>query len=929
MKKYLLLLFILISVVQISLAQNGKVEGKVLSSRNEPLIGVSVRVVGLSSGATTDVEGRFVITLPAGKKYSLTLSYLGYTTKTVADVNIVKDAVEHLDVVLEDNNNQLKGVTIQGTSSNAQRETTNSLVTLQRNSTAVASVLAADFIRRTPDKNTGEVLKRVSGASIKDNKFVIVRGLSDRYNAAFLNNAQMPSSEPDKKVFTFDVIPSVLIDNIVINKTATPDLTGEFAGGIVQIQTKDLPSKKIFNISVSLGYNTQSTFKDFTSNQRNNLDWLGFDNGTRRLPAGFPENRQQYAGKPDVTKAEYTHLFKSDVYKEVKKTAAPIQSYALTYANTIDLKGGAKFGTVVGLIYRQSQNIFPDTERSRYYADRSNTDNEYIFKYREDQNVYNVNWGALANFTYLKGRHKISFKNLFNRNFEDKYVTRTGTNENNNANVMFNSSFLNQRSLYSTQLEGVHQLTTSGVRFTWNLNGSMNYKTQPDYRVVEYRTPLENPTATPVLNDDETRRFFSELQDYSAGFNASLLIPFKLFDEKQSLKIGGSSLLRLRNFEARNFQYTGSQEALLKPINQIFQPENIGADKIFLNEVTQNTDKYFGISVVDGMYLMFDNKITDNLRAIWGVRAEYFQQFLRTRDLSAENVIVNTEKWDFLPSLNLTYSLNTKNQLRLAGSMTVARPEFREIAPFAFFDYDAIYGVSGNPALERTQIYNADLRYEYYPKPGEAFSFGLFYKDFRNPIEFIMNPASNADRQNYEYANAVKAVTYGAEVEIRKELFKNVSVFSNLTYSFSKVTFNNVSAGGKEESTSRPLQGQSPYLFNVGFQYTNVKTGLSSSILYNKIGPRLALVGSPPPGAGFYDVYDKSRDLVDFQIAKRIIKSRGEIKLTVSDILNQSITQYDNIGEKEGYNRAHGDRFTNSYKPGTTFTIGFTYDFIK
>lgn len=926
-KRYLLLLLLCVCVQQL-FAQSGKITGKVVSAKNEPLIGVTVKVVGLTTGATTDVEGRYTINITAGKTYSVSFSYVGYKPKTVADIKVTTGGLENLDVVLEDNSSQLAAVTVTGTSS-VKKETTNSLLVLQRNSPAVSSVLAADFIRRTPDKNTGEVLKRVSGASIQDNKFVIVRGLSDRYNAAFINNAQLPSSEPDKKVFSFDVIPSVLIDNIVINKTATPDITGEFAGGLVQIQTKDLPSTNVLSIGINLGYNTQSTFKDFTSNHRNKRDWLGFDDGTRKLPAGFPENRQQYSGKTNEGKAELTRLFKSDVYREVKSTVLPIQSYNLTFANTANLKGGARFGTVIGIIYRQAKSLFPGTERNRYDADRTNTDEDYIFKYRETQNIYNVNWGAIANFTYLRGNHKISFKNLFNRNFEDKYVHRTGTNLNNNATIDFYSSFLNQRSLYSTQLEGIHRLTESGVRFNWNINGSMNHKTQPDYRVVEQRKPVSDPSATPVLNDDETRRFFSNLRDYSIGFNASLLIPFKLFDEKHSVKVGGSSLARFRDFRARNFQYAGSQEALLKPLDEVFQPDNIGADKLYLNEVTQNTDKYFGASVVDGMYFMFDNKIAGKWRVIWGVRAEYFEQFLRTRDLSAENVIVNTEKWDILPSVNLTYSMNDRHQLRASGSITVARPEFREIAPFAFFDYDAIYGVSGNPDLKRTQIYNADLRYEYYPKPGEAFSFGVFYKDFKNPIEFIMNPASNADRQNYEYRNAVKATSYGAELEVRKDIARNFSVFTNLTYIFSEVTFNNLSAGGKEESSSRPLQGQSPYLLNAGLQYNNAKKGLTGALLYNRVGPRLYLVGSPPPGAGFYDVYDKPRDLLDFQIGKKILHNRGELKLTVSDIFNQYVAQYDNLTDKESYNQKDGDRITNRFKQGTTFTLGFTYDFIK
>ena len=921
---FVLLFFIINSTLS---AQSGKVEGRVKNTRNESLSGVSIIVEGSANGTFTDVEGRFSIQLPE-KTYQLTFSSLGYSSKTITDIAIRADSVTSVEVILEDTKTEMEGVVVKAPST-ARKETTSSLLVFQRNNTSLASVMAAEFIRKTPDKNTGEVLKRVSGASILDNKFVIIRGLGDRYNAAFINNAQLPSSEPDKKVFSFDVIPSVLIDNIVINKTATPDITGEFAGGLVQVQTKDVPAKNMLSLGLSFGFNTQSTFKDFTSNPRSGKDWLGFDDGTRSLPKGFPENRQQYAGKTNEQKAELTKLFRSDVYRQVVSTALPIQTYNLTWGHTSNLKNNAKFGAILSLIYRNSKLVYPGTERNRYDADRTNTESDYIFKYRETQNLYNVNWGAIANFTYINGNHKISFKNLFNRNFEDKYVNRLGTNLNNNANVEFYSSFLNQRSLYSTQLEGTHQLTESGVKFTWNLNGSLNTKTQPDYRVVEYRTPVSTTDATPIINDDETRRFFSDLKDYGAGFNASLLIPFNLLDEKQSLKMGGSSLGRFRNFEARNFQYSGSAEALRKTISEVFTSDNIAADKLFLNEVTQNTDKYVGVSVLDGAYLMLDNRFSEKVRVIWGVRAEYFEQVLRTKDLSAETVLVNTEKWDFLPSINTTYSFNSKNLLRVAGAITVARPEFREIAPFAFFDYDAIYGVSGNPNLERTRIYNADVRYEHYPQAGEALSFGLFYKNFRNPIEFIMNPGSNADRQNYEYQNAVSATSYGAELEARKNLYRNFSLFGNFTYIFSEVTFNNLSAGGIKETSSRPLQGQSPYLINLGLQYNNDDLGVSGSLLYNRIGPRLYLVGSPPPGAGFYNIYDKPRDLVDLQFSKKLIKGRGELKLTIADILNQYNAQYDNLSTKQAYNFSDGDRFTNRFRPGTTFNLGFTYEFLK
>jgi len=340
-----------------SFAQSIKLSGRITNQRNEPVAGASIIIEGTSIGTAADVEGRFSINLEPGKKYVLLISASGYTSKAVADVEASAGQNNTIDIVLEaSKGTELTGVVIRTT---RRQESTAALLSFQRNNSALSSGLAADFIRRTPDKNTGEVLKRVSGTSIQDNKFVIIRGLSDRYNSALINNAQLPSSEPDKKAFSFDVIPSSLVDNIIINKTATPELPGEFAGGLVQINTKDVPTKNFLTVGVSLGFNTQSVFKDFTSNERNGTDWLGFDNGTRKLPSSFPSTPQAYRALGGTNagvqqQLELSRQFNNDVYKEQQSTALPVQSYNITYGSSTKFTGGGTFGTVLALQYRNS-----------------------------------------------------------------------------------------------------------------------------------------------------------------------------------------------------------------------------------------------------------------------------------------------------------------------------------------------------------------------------------------------------------------------------------------------------------------------------------------------------------------------------------------------------------------------------------------------
>lgn len=918
------LFFIIIfsGIVSIAQAQTNRLSGKVLNSNNEPIPGVSIKISGQSTGTATDVEGRYALTLEPGKKYTLEVSAVGYASKSIADVEVGTDAGNELTIILEKAAKDIEGVTVRATS--RRQESTNALLAFQKNNVSVSSGIAADFIRRTPDKNTGEVLRRVSGTSIQDNRFVIIRGLSDRYNSAFINGAQLPSSEPDKKAFSFDVIPSQLIDNIIITKTAAPDLTGEFAGGLVQVVTKDIPTNNVLTFGVSLGYNTQSTFKDFYSNERGSTDWLGFSNG-RSLPSVYPKKYGEYGNLPIAQRIEISKAFRDDVYREEKSSAGPIQQYNLTWANVAKSKNNASFGSVIGLTYRNAKQLYTAKKFLPGY-----------FDYSDEQNKYNVNWGAVANFAWTRGKHKIAFKNLFNQLFEDNYYARSGVSLDNIQDVSLRSSIPNQRSLYTSQLEGTHQVF-NGIRLAWNVNYAYNSKQQPDLRVQTY-TRSQNTTEPFALNlrGNNTNRFFSNLTDHAVGYNASVTVPFTLGAHKQSMKIGGAGTMRFRNFRAiiLGFKEPANAALLQLPYDQVFNASNFSAEGFYFDPTLQNPwDKYYGISALSAGYVMFDNKLNDKIRIVWGSRFENFEQFLKSNTQNTDKAsVINTDKLDILPSVNFTFSPGSKTNFRIAASRTVARPEFREIAEFQFFDFEQIASTSGNPMLKRSSILNGDIRYEYYPKAGEVLSLGVFYKRFTDPIELRLDESSTGIRRVYKFQNGEKASLIGVEAEFRKSLgflggadwLNNLYFNGNVSVIFSKVTLENLnSSGEKLEATNRPLQGQSPYLINAGFQYDG-SAGLNLSLLYNRIGQRLALVGNDQ----FDDIYEKPRDLVDFQISQKIFKRKGEVRLTVSDILNQQVASYQNeneIKKATAYN-AGVDPIFSSYKQGTTFTLGFIYN---
>ena len=900
-------------------------QGRVFNTRNEPVPGASIQVAG-GRLVTADVEGRFRLGLEAGKTYSITVTSTGYNTKTLDDVRADAANDEPLNIVLETKVTTGEAIVIRST---RRQESTVALLNFQRTSASLSSGLAADFIRRTPDKNTGEVLKRVSGASIQENRFVVVRGLADRYNSAMLNSALLPSSEPDRKTFSFDVFPAALIDNVIIHKTATPEFIGEFSGGLVQVNTRDIPTKNQLSVGFGIGYNNQSTFQPFTANARNRFDALGFDDA-RNIPAGFPANARDYRalGKDAAGFAEQVKLtqsFRGDVYAERQIDAMPIQTFNLTYAHTKRFDKGGSLGTLVGLTYRRAQLLY-DVDR-RFHE----KDGTIVFDYKDQQNLYQVSWGGVANLSYVKGKHKVSWKNLFNQNYEDKYYERRGYNTSRLNDIALFSSYLNQRSLASSQLEGEHQLTKGGVKLKWNGNAAYNWKTQPDLRTALYARTI-NTNLPLEIDPDDTRRFYSDLKDYSFGGGGQLVVPMDWgTKERQTLKLGGSNLTRFRDFRSRIFRYnvaninTFVANNARKPVETAFLSDNMGSQGYVMDEFTNNVDSYFGISVLNAAYGMFDNNFGP-VRLIWGLRAENFQQLLTSRTQTGARSVRLTDKWDLLPSSNLMVKLGDRQNLRVSASRTVARPEFREIAEFAFFDYELNYGVLGDTNLRRSSVLNYDLRYEFYPKAGESLSIGAFYKDFTDPIELRLDPSSNADIRRYFYSNAIGARTVGFEVEARKSLdflaerLKDFVLFGNYTYIRSEVRFNDLSAGNKEVSADRPLQGQSPYLLNLGLQYTSPR--FNASVLYNRIGERLSLVGN----SEFPNVFERPRNLLDIQLSTKVLRKKGELKLNVSDLINNYVYHYENVDGPTAF-REGTDRLFFAYRPGTTVTLGFTYDF--
>ncbi|MDP1764367.1 MAG: TonB-dependent receptor [Sediminibacterium sp.] len=938
MKKIVSLLVLVVISLSV-FAQNAKIAGKVSNTRNEGLAGVTIKISGgLTGMIKTDVGGHFSFNAESGKKYSIILSYIGYQEKTIDDIQLTTEGEEEiLNVILEESNQLLEGVTVKATTrGSAKGETINALIAYQKNTSAVAQVISGEAIKRSPDKNTGEALKRVPGTSVQEGKYLVVRGLADRYNQAMLNGVLLSSTEPDRKTFSFDVFPAPMIDNIIINKAFVPELPGEWAGGLIQVNTKDVPSSNFLSIQLGTGFNTQTAGSDFYTYEGGKLDWLGFDDGKRGLPADMP-TRSVFNTLDQTQKIVYGKQF-TNIWSTTKNSSniLPVTNKSFQLSGGFNAKLGAKnkLGVILALTYNQS---FKRTNFDNRLYSITGGVASLNFDYYNDKYSQDVLWGALGNVTLQLGNNnKISWKTILNINSTDYTTKRTGKDfENdpiNGENIRATELALKANTFFNTQVTGDHNLPNLKLKLHWY--GSFNILDQyvPDQRRIQYNQNVIVPNSpyTLLVSASKTSqrsgsRYFGFLNDYVYTGGGDVAKNFAVNGLTQTVKAGYMLQVKDRLFNSRPFSiYLPSDNPALRllPEDAVFSNENFGTgfnNKFAFNEIFGDQYRYIANTILNAAFLQFDNQLTRKLRATWGLRWENFDQVVGSvQQKDPRHVYSKVD--DFLPGLNLTYKANEQTNIRLSGSQTVIRPEFRELSPFAFFDFDLGATTTGNKTLVRTKVSNADLRFEVYPKAGELFTLGVFYKYFDKPIELFFNQTGAGSSSTFNYINADKASGYGVEMDFRKKLdfiadgMRNFTFQGNFSYIYNRVT----SAG---TNLDRPMQGQSPYLINGALQYDVEKIGLSTTLLFNQIGRRILFVGS----SDYPPVWENPRALLDFQVAKKVLKRRGEVKLNVSDLLNQVAYYYHDLNDNGKFEKTT-DAISIARKYGTNVSISFAYN---
>jgi hypothetical protein len=762
-------------------------------------------VNGNKISTISNENAEYKVNLKSGV-YKINASYIGYTPYT-NQITLTSDTT--FDIIFVEDEKELTEVVVTAI---AQKVSDISVVKSIRNSSVVSDGVSIDFIKKTPDRNVGDALKRVSGVTIQNDKFVLVRGLADRYNSAILNKTPLPSTEPDRRAFSFDIIPTALIDNIIVSKSASANQPGDWSGGLVQITTKEV-SDNFFNISLGSGWGSVSTSKGFKLVQATDF------------PSTFPSTyKYRISGNGDK------RLF-------TKQIDNPTQT---DFQSIPNLNGGLSFGYTKGkfnsLFSSTIRNSFilNDIERKDY---QSST--ELAYDYKDILYTKRFSTNGLLNLTYL-GENRYSWKTLVNYQTDDTYLTRSGDNFDNVQNVLSNSSNHINNIVINSQFDGKLK------DLDFNLGYNFIFREQPDYRVnpITKSLGVNEPYATAWR---DTYRFWSVMDENS--FNGNLN------KDLGKIKVGGGYLKKIRGFNARIFRYLSTD---------------------MLDEITNNTDRYTADFDLGSVYSMYENE-WGKWKLNTGIRGEYNLFNVNTADFSGQKVNVNREYLDLLPSLNLSYNLE-KTKYRFSLSKTLARPEFREVANFAYYDFVRNAQILGNSKLEKSDIYNVDLKWELYPKAGENISVSVFGKQFIRPIEQIVADGSVPSNLLLTYTNPDNALLYGVELEFRKKVMSWLDVYTNTSVMNSEVNVNGV---------KRQLQGQSNYVINGGVNIH--KKNETLNITYNRVGDRISAVGFQ----GYPDIFENSRDVLDITFLHKLKK--GEIKFAIGDVFGQSSIYYQKV----------------------------------
>lgn len=838
----------------------------------------------------SDADGRFSIRVPAGK-VELRVFAAKHRPRRVRGTT--KMATTEWSIPIEnqayqgDPNIVVVEMEVEHASAVAQLE-------IRKKAIVSADGISAQDIAKAPDRNAADAAKRIVGASVSEGKYVFVRGLGGRYTNALLNGGLLPSPEPDKQAIPLDLFPSAVLAAISISKTAAPDMPGDFAGGLVNIETRDMPTKFQVLGTINMGINGQTTFRERLSYQGGGLDWLGIDDGTRALPTSIPEERVVRIGRTGKLNPHFDQYGRdiNGPMGTTRSSSAPNGSASLVLGDSYTFgpahdrvfgwqaaaQYGRRFIRRTGEILRTFTVDDPHTGSLRRLND-----------YQAETGSDNVSWSSMLGATYRHGpNHWVSWLGIVSRSSENEARRITGYNEERASGIDdVRLRFVSRQLLYG-QLRGGHRFpNTMGTKVEWNASVSKAALNEPNTRETIYAI---DPVSGPVYLDTTLSglHFYADQSESAGGANVHVLQPLSEDASASTLKAGAWLAMKNRAFNARRFRFirTGKDPSVYsKPVDELFTDDHVGTS-LTLEEYTRPNDAYKASHDVVAGYAMSDTRLSSSVRLIGGARVESSRQSIDSFDPFASGKVgvkSSLDRVDWMPSAHLVWRPTEQVAVRASASKTVARPQLRELAPFSFTDYFGARDIQGNPNLDRTQIGNGDLRVEWFPRSGEVLAATGFVKVLDKPIEPVIIPTNNGV---VTFQNAGTATLYGLELELRKRLdtasslLKDFTLFSNVSFIQSRVSLP-VGEGFVQTSSVRALAGQSPFVLNAALDYERVRSGTRLRILYNVAGPKIDQVGQ----LGLPDVYERPRHQLDLSVAQRLTRHL-DLKMSLENMLD-------------------------------------------
>jgi len=962
-------------------AEPGRITGKITDDRGEVMPSTTIKIVETGQTVQTTVDGKYSISIAPGT-YTLEISYISYQKQRITDVMVRSRENTTLDISMKPDSKGLSEVTITST---YKKASVAGLYAQQKNTSNLSDGISAEQIAATPDKHVGESLKRITGVSTNENRKVVVRGIAERYNVSLLNGSSLPSTDVQERDFEFNLIPTNLVENIVVAKSITADMPYGFAGGLIQITTKSVPESNFLSVSAGTSFNSRTTGKDFLGYGRGKYDYLGFDDGTRDH---FPKNLLNLAGKFDPTKTDAQNEVKfAEVAEQNKRIGGterlgarnfqsmPSQNYQFNLGRVYSLSSRAerKLGFVGSLSYRNTQsNDYVSTMRRGDWTREPtrgddptdiNTGNVYGF---------NTTLGLLLNGGFKTEMHQINTYNLYTRIFDNRFSRFSGWDWNNpkdESERKFPSIKEDDRPKFSDLLQnkvsGVHRIKP--LKIEWSLARTSLKSLEQDAvsttlgsREIGNRvlyTYGTSSTTDPGFGATHRDEYIYKENNFDGTLTAAY--DFKLGNTKHTLKAGANYLKKHAYYDWQILPIAmgsnGTVPLVTIPIQDwgnYMSMENTG-NSIFYFKQDYGSNKFEAKSENKGAFVMLDQKLLPSLRMVWGLRAEYFKldTIVNSASLLKDKIsrIFFEEKkdWYFLPSANITYSPFKDMNLRTSYAKSAVRPGLMESSRFS--RYNPNYGTDiRSSGVSSTLIDNLDAKIEVFPGAGELISAGYFYKFFDKPAEYYRLDNENNGIGYITISNSDWAIVKGWEFELRKSLgfvydglpfLKNVYLSGNLTLQNSKVRAREIQYGkAADQSDSlyykylkypRALYGQVPLLYNAGIQYAGKKLGLN--LTYNHAGYKTFITAIEP---GFVE-YERPRSQMDAQISYKFLKGKMETKLNMSNLLdapfryfiNDPSTYEQKPGTEGGLNLEWHDKYEYKFGFSEKFEEGYTDKF--